>query len=240
MRIDAPRAEAACLRAIQEQPLPRFYYQLGWALQTGGKSREAVENFRIAADQGYAPAQATMGWIKEKGQGVILKDADQAISWYRKAADQGNTGAQYSLGVMTIEGRGVPRDDTAGAALVMKAAEQGFAPAQYMVGVLYEKGRGFPHDDDQAGAWFSKAAANGSADAMAALKDRKLTGQASAVGAAIIGLGVGAIAAGIIADSDPSSPPAPKTSEYDRELERQRLDHRLRCDQGQTFFCGWP
>jgi TPR repeat protein len=156
----------------------------------------------------------------------------QVVENFRKAADQGNAEAQYSLGIVILQGYYVSRDESAGAALVMKAAEQGFAPAQNMIGRLYEKGRGVPHDEDQADLWYSKAAMNGNAEAMAALKDRKLTSQGSAIGAAIIGLGLGTIAAGIAADiaadSNPSSSAAPKTSEYDRQLQQNEHNRNER------------
>ena len=166
--------------------------------------------------------------FSRQGPRSIIHACLQVVENFRKAADQGNAEAQYSLGIVILQGYYVSRDEFAGAALVMKAAEQGFAPAQNMIGRLYEKGRGVPHDEDQADLWYSKAAMNGNAEAMAALKDRKLTSQGSAIGAAIIGLGLGTIAAGIAADSNPSSSAAPETSEYDRQLQQNEHNRNER------------
>ena len=70
---------------------------------------EAVKWYRKAADQGYHPAQFTLGVNYAAGVGVA-KDVIQAISWYRKAADQGNEFAQTSLGNRYTLGDGVPKD----------------------------------------------------------------------------------------------------------------------------------
>jgi hypothetical protein len=59
--IDAARAEDACRRAINEQPSPRLQFQLGRALQAGHKDADAVAKYRVAADQGNAPAQSALG-----------------------------------------------------------------------------------------------------------------------------------------------------------------------------------
>ena len=60
---------------------------------------EAVRWYRKAAEQGYAKAQGSLGWMYEQGLG-IPKDGAEAVKWYRKAADQGNAVAQRFLGRM--------------------------------------------------------------------------------------------------------------------------------------------
>jgi TPR repeat protein len=57
----------------------------------------AMESYRKAADQGYAPAQADIGVLYENGWGVA-KDIDQARVWYQKAADQAYEPAKTALG----------------------------------------------------------------------------------------------------------------------------------------------
>ena len=56
----------------------------------------AVNWYRKAAEQGYAQAQANLGWMFENGLGVS-KNRAEAITWYRKAAEQGNEGAISQL-----------------------------------------------------------------------------------------------------------------------------------------------
>jgi TPR repeat protein len=68
-----------------------------------------VKWYRLAAAQGYAPAEYSLGVAYEKGQGVP-QDYREAVKWYRFAAAQGNESAQVNLGVMYTKGRGVGQD----------------------------------------------------------------------------------------------------------------------------------
>jgi TPR repeat protein len=128
-KIDAPRAEAACRRAVEEQPSPRAYLQLGRALDAGRKYAEAARNYRIAAAQGNPVAQYLLGKLYDNGEG-IAKDASQAAFWYLKAAKQGYGPAQNDLGSMYYNGEGVASDDAEAIFWFQKAADQGIAQAQ--------------------------------------------------------------------------------------------------------------
>ncbi len=44
----------------------------------------AAREFRVAAEQGYAPAQFNLGVMYAQGQGVA-RDQAQTVAWYRKA-----------------------------------------------------------------------------------------------------------------------------------------------------------
>ncbi|MDB2497155.1 sel1 repeat family protein, partial [Verrucomicrobiales bacterium] len=70
---------------------------------------EAVKWYRLAADQGYAIAQNSLGACYANGEGVP-KDYKEAVKWYRLAADQGYARAQYNLGWCYRKGNGVPQD----------------------------------------------------------------------------------------------------------------------------------
>jgi hypothetical protein len=54
---------------------------------------EAVRLYRLAAEQGNAEGQASLGFMYANGLGVGL-DRAEALRWYRLAANQGNTEAQ--------------------------------------------------------------------------------------------------------------------------------------------------
>ena len=71
--------------------------------------QEAVKWYRLAAAQGYAPAQSNLGLAYEKGQGV-RRDYPEAVRWYRLAAAQGYQVAQINLGLMYANGTGVRQD----------------------------------------------------------------------------------------------------------------------------------
>ncbi len=123
---------------------------------------EAVEWYRKAAEQNYAPAQTNLGLMYDRGEGVS-KDYVEAVKWYRKAAEQGDAKAQFDLGLMYSEGEGVPKDYAEAVKWYRKAAEQGNAMAQTNLGLMYSEGEGVPKDYAEAVKWFRKAAEQGAA-----------------------------------------------------------------------------
>jgi len=72
-------------------------------------SAEAVRWYRMAAEQGLAPAQFNLGVLFDEGTGVP-EDDSQAASWYRRAAEQGHPDAQLNLGILYAIGSGVGQD----------------------------------------------------------------------------------------------------------------------------------
>jgi TPR repeat protein len=65
--------------------------------------------YRKAAEQGNAMAQAHLGFMCDKGQGVP-QDYATALRWYRNAAERRNTVAQNILGGIYALSQGVPED----------------------------------------------------------------------------------------------------------------------------------
>ncbi len=105
---------------------------------------DTISDYRKAAEQGDATAQANLGWCYENGEGVE-KNMSEAVKWYRKAAEQGHKDAQCNLGVCYENGEGVEKDMTEAVKWYRKAAEQGNASALYNLGVraiLLRHGRG--------------------------------------------------------------------------------------------------
>ena len=49
---------------------------------------EAMKWERLSAEQGYAPAQCTLGWMYHEGRGTP-QDYAEAVKWTRLAAEQG-------------------------------------------------------------------------------------------------------------------------------------------------------
>jgi TPR repeat protein len=90
-RIDAGLAVPACEAAVQQYPeSSRLNFQLGRAYEKAGNFDAAVTQYRKAADQGFAPAQAGLGAVYERGQGGVRRDYDEATKWYHLAAKQGD------------------------------------------------------------------------------------------------------------------------------------------------------
>ncbi|HTI88891.1 MAG TPA: hypothetical protein VL966_19990 [Alphaproteobacteria bacterium] len=132
---------------------PEQAFQRGVDAVDGHNTRksdeEAVRWFRIAADQGYAPAENNLGYMYAEGRGVT-RDDETAVKWYRRAANRGYPPAQTSLAMMLQEGRGAPQNDVQALALYSAAAGQGYAPATANVAQMVAQGRGIPRDEDTA------------------------------------------------------------------------------------------
>ncbi len=85
---------------------------------------EAIRWYQKSADQGYAEAEYSLGYIYYYGLGVT-KDDSKAAAWYRKAAEQGDAHAQSALGYMYCYGKGVQQNYGEAARWYRKAAKQG-------------------------------------------------------------------------------------------------------------------
>ena len=64
---------------------------------------EAIKLYQMAAEQGSADAQNTIGSMYEHGEGVN-KDFAEAAKWYRLAADQGEAVADRARGIDPLLG----------------------------------------------------------------------------------------------------------------------------------------
>ena len=73
-------------------------------------SEEAVRWYQLAAEQGNAFAQTSLGLMYRHGLGVV-QDYVEANRWFRLAAEQRYAPAQHSLGLMYANGEGVAQDD---------------------------------------------------------------------------------------------------------------------------------
>ena len=94
----------------------------------------AVREFRPLADQGHNEAQAFLGAMYARGEGVPRDDA-QAVKWYQAAAKQGHADAQHGLGGMYSKGRGVKQSDAEALKWFRVAAEGGSARAMHDLGL---------------------------------------------------------------------------------------------------------
>ena len=80
-----------------------------FALNRARDSVKALATLRRAAQQGYAPAQAVVGYMLERGIGAPASAAD-AVQWYRRAADQNHDEGLFNMGRAYEQGIGIPRD----------------------------------------------------------------------------------------------------------------------------------
>jgi TPR repeat protein len=130
---------------------------------------QALKWTRAAASKGVAEAEQTLGFMLDRGMGVV-RDHDGAVKWYCSAADKGLPEAQNTVAYYVATAKEGRRDLRKAAELYTKAAEKGVPAAQLNLGILFATGRGVPLDYAEAFYWFSLAKANGSRDAAKALE----------------------------------------------------------------------
>ena len=85
-------------------------FAAGYRAAKRGDYATAFREWKPLAVQGNVVAQANLGLMYIRGQGVV-KNYAKALKWLRRAATQGNAPAQYNLGRMYANGRGVSKDD---------------------------------------------------------------------------------------------------------------------------------
>ena len=118
---------------------------------------QAIDWFRKAAAQGYAPAEFQMGQLYDFGFGVAA-DAAQAFAWYRKAAEHGSAAAQRAVGDFYRRGRGAAVNAAEAVRWYRLAADGDDLRAQYQLGQMYFDGTAVTRDYVSAYVWFDIAA----------------------------------------------------------------------------------
>ena len=170
------------VKFIQEaaaQGNPTAQYNLGILINRGyGKdsgTKTSAEWIKLAASQGYVPAQNKLAQLYQNGLWEVEKHLGKAVEWYTKAASSDWRGngyplAQYNFATMYYYGEGVTQDFVAAFDLFYEAASQGLPSAQYFTGLMYHhKGEGFAKNLKAAIEWYTKASKQGSAPAQFAL-----------------------------------------------------------------------
>ena len=120
----------------------------------------ALELYEIAAQQGDAQAQYSLGLCYHYGEGT-LKDPFSAFKWFSQAAEGGHAQAQYSIGVYYQQGIGTAQDSENAFKWFEKAAIQNQPKAQHELGESYYHGRGVEKDPALAKKWINKSYVNG-------------------------------------------------------------------------------
>src|SRR5262245_11795010 len=154
---DVAQAMAAA-RARAEAGDVIAQFSLGALLYYGTEQTpQAIEWFRKAAAQQFAPAEFQMGQLYEFGFGVAQSDAE-ALVWYKQAAGHGSAAAQRAVGDFYRKGRGVAGDLAEALRWYVAAAEGDDLRAQYQLADLYLNGTGVARNPAAAYFWFSVAA----------------------------------------------------------------------------------
>lgn len=138
----------ASLSIVSAKPSAAQQYRKAMSLLVANNDQadlnDALNQLRLAADQGYAPAQSALGSIYQQGF-IVAQDVPTAMAWYKKAADQGDWIAQFSLGRIYFFGSSVSRDTAAAKEWFEKAAaDPRDSGASFYMGLLNDDGQGTP------------------------------------------------------------------------------------------------
>lgn len=119
----------------------------GYLITKSGRHKEAREVFEKCAEDGWTGAMTWMSQLDENGLGGA-QDSKAAADWDRRAAEAGDPVGQFNYGLDMLRGRGIPRDETAGRALIDEAANQGLGVAQQLKDADYDARAVTPDADE--------------------------------------------------------------------------------------------
>ncbi|MFK4769570.1 tetratricopeptide repeat protein [Rhizobium sp. ZW T2_16] len=139
-----------------------FYMQGSDAIGSDADPARAAKLYRLAAEQGDAPAQDMLSWLLLEGE-IIPSDPAEAKSWAEQAAEAGIAASMTRLGMLYHNALGVERDPAQAVYWWRKGAAGDDADAQAMLGAAYHMGAGMPADRVDALAWLLRALNGGSA-----------------------------------------------------------------------------
>lgn len=157
--------EIAAIRGNADSQLEMgmYYYSLG----NERDDSNAVQWFRMSAEQGNPAARYFLGLCHRDGRGVA-QDAAEAGRLFRLAADAGEHRAQHELGLVSYTAGENGNAEAYAEALnwFNLSAEQGNVEAVCMLGVCYYYGKGTDTDYETAVKLFRIAAEAGHKNSM--------------------------------------------------------------------------
>ena len=115
-------------------------------------SEKAKKYYKMAAEQGYAEAQNSLGSMLQ-----AEKNYTEAKSWYELAAAQNHPMATNSLGYLYDLGLGVPQDRNKGFELYSRSANLGWSEAMWSLAVMLGAGQIGKPDLFMACVWAVRA-----------------------------------------------------------------------------------
>lgn len=135
-----------------------FQHNTGVLMQCISDVRDydgAVQWYRAAVKQNFAPAKERLAVMYEFGEGGLPVDNSAAVALYRESADQGNMHSIYNLGMILSQGSNcVPQNLKRAEHLLLTAATSGHALMKLNLGIVYLKYFG---EADKAAFWFNLA-----------------------------------------------------------------------------------
>lgn len=133
-----------------------YMYASGVGVKTDSKL--AMSYFRLAASQGYVPAEYEIATYYTIGSGLVEVDIKKAAALYTLLANADYVLADEALGKLYVAGVGVTGNEATAFSYYMKAAEGGDPQAQLKLVQMYYYGTGMQSPDYvQAYKWLTIA-----------------------------------------------------------------------------------
>ncbi|MGG7517509.1 exopolysaccharide production regulator ExoR [Allorhizobium undicola] len=165
---------------LSKESGPFDLFKFGFNAQKNGKTEDAVEAYRYAAEKGHTGSRWALANMYADGDGVVKNDYE-AFKIYSEIANQGvEPGSEdtvYFVNALTslanyyhegIPGSPVAVDLAQARQLYFQAASTfGFAEAQFELAKMLLTGEGGKKNVQQAKKWLNLARKNGHAGAMA-------------------------------------------------------------------------
>lgn len=133
-------------------------YQAAQKLYDSGNVEQSLIELTALADQGYADAMKSLGWIYVNGEFEGAPDSKKGLEWYLKAAKADSGDAMYALGYYYGQGTfsdGVP-DYASALQWWLKGAEAGNSYCMFSIGRYYMHDAEIT-DPEEAAAWLEKS-----------------------------------------------------------------------------------
>lgn len=129
--------------------------------RTGGGGWSNVKELEQAALKGNPKAEAQLGDMLRRGDG-IAKDEARGVALLEKAARAGHSGAAFRVGMLLAHSEsGVAKDPERALAYFRAAAAGGEKEAFFNIGAAYASARGVKRDYGEALGWLIVARARG-------------------------------------------------------------------------------
>jgi uncharacterized protein len=141
------------LRASAGQNNPNAAFYLGYLYEHGKYVPQdyalAFQNYQIAAQAHYGPAENNLAFLYQKGQGVTRNSA-KAIDLYIASAQHGDPVGQVNLASLYYTGNGVPRDYKEALRWLQRSADSHLPEAEDCLAYFYFNGIVVPRDYAEA------------------------------------------------------------------------------------------
>lgn len=147
--------------AIKGNPQAQFNY--GLYLQNSSLEVEAMSQYKLAADQNFAPAQNNYATL------ISISDPVIAALYFQAAADNGFVTAMFNLGLCFLYGFGVTKNISKAMKNLKNAADLGDKDAQFRYALLLESHMKTEDEEKIMINYLQKAADQDQADALVKL-----------------------------------------------------------------------